>query len=323
MKNKYPLVSVVMLNYNGLKYLKRTIPPILKLDYPNYEFIIVDNGSTDGSIEFISKFKKIKLIKSPKLREKNFACNYAVKKTKGEYILLLDNDVLIKNNMILKKLINYFLKLKDIGTIGLSFINEGESYMKGYGGYLGYYFIIDPKYISKENAKKINLYEVSFPHGFGFIIKKNIWEKLGGYDNFLKFGGDDSDIGIKIWMMGYKNLIFTENICIHIGMGERADNFKYSLKFKEMFFSNLYIIVKDYCIFHILSTLFFYSLYAFLKSVKQSIFRLNPRPFFAFFQGYYLFLINLPHAIKKRKEIQAKRVIKEDIFLKIKPPKFD
>ena len=50
MKDKKPLISIVMLNYNGLKYLKSTIHPILKLDYPNYEFIIVDNCSTDGSI---------------------------------------------------------------------------------------------------------------------------------------------------------------------------------------------------------------------------------------------------------------------------------
>ena len=45
MKDKFPLISVVMLNYNGLKYLKQTIASVLKLDYPNYEFLIVDNGS--------------------------------------------------------------------------------------------------------------------------------------------------------------------------------------------------------------------------------------------------------------------------------------
>ena len=95
MKNKTPLISVVMLNYNGLKYLKRTIHPILKLNYPTFEFIIVDNGSTDGSIEFIKKFKRIKLIENGENLGYSKGKNIGVKHAKGEYVLLLDNDILL------------------------------------------------------------------------------------------------------------------------------------------------------------------------------------------------------------------------------------
>src|SRR3989344_1917843 len=107
MNKKYPLISVVMLNYNGLKYLKKTIPPILKLDYPNYEFIIVDNGSTDGSIEFIKKFKKIKLIENKENLGYGKGKNIGVKEANGEYILLLDNDIIIREKTIIKNLIKY------------------------------------------------------------------------------------------------------------------------------------------------------------------------------------------------------------------------
>src|SRR3989344_5058951 len=98
MKTKSPLISVIMLNYNGLKYIKRTIPQILKLDYPNYEFIIVDNGSADGSIEFIKEMQiksekvKIRLIENGENLGYSKGKNIGVKHAKGEYVLLLDND---------------------------------------------------------------------------------------------------------------------------------------------------------------------------------------------------------------------------------------
>ncbi len=53
----FPFINIIMLNYNELRHLRQTIFPILKLDYPNYEFIIVDNGSNNDSLQFIKKFK--------------------------------------------------------------------------------------------------------------------------------------------------------------------------------------------------------------------------------------------------------------------------
>jgi GT2 family glycosyltransferase len=310
-----------MLNYNGLKYLKRTIPPILKLDYPNYEFIIVDNGSTDGSIEFIKKFKKIRLIQSPRLREKNFACNYAIKRAKGEFILLIDNDLLITENSLLKSLISESKIHKDLGSLSLSFYNEGENFFKDYGGFFNYLFIKDRKKVLLNKYKKFNSIEIGFPQGLGFLIKKELWLKIGGYDEHLKFGGDDNDLGIRLLLMGYKNYLYSQTIQKHLGLPERQDNKKYSLKSKEMFYSQLYTIVKDFKFFNMIITLIGHSGFMFLKLTKRAIFRLHYSPFLAFFQGYYLFLKNLPYNLKKRKEIQSKRVIKEDIFLKIKPPK--
>lgn len=321
--NNYPLVSVVMLNYNGLKYLKRTIPPFLELDYTNYEFIVVDNGSTDGSVEFIKEFNEIKLIRSPRVREKNFACNYAVEKGKGKYIFLCDNDLLIKNKNIISDLLNDYNTLNKVGVLAVSFANEGENTTKGYGGYLGFNFVKEIKYLDKISVKKLRHVKIGQPSGIGIFILKERWNEVDGYDSHLKFGGDDNDLGIKLWLMGYNNYLYSKTLQVHIGMRERADNDKYSLKWKEMFYAHLYTITKNYGFFNMLLTLFCYSLFAFLKSIKQSVQRLHIGPFLAFFQGYYLFIKNLRVAIKKRKIIQSKRIIKDDIFLKIKPPNFD
>jgi len=70
-----------------------------------------------------------------------------------------------------------------------------------------------------------------------------------------------------------------------------------------------------------LKALFCYPVFAFMKSLKQSILRLTPKPLFAFFQGYFMFLTDISTVAEKRKEIQSKRIIKEGVFLKITPPK--
>ncbi|MFA5993197.1 MAG: glycosyltransferase [Candidatus Pacearchaeota archaeon] len=322
MKNKnLPKVTVVMLNYNGLNYLKRTVPRILNLDYPDYEVIIIDNGSTDGSIEFINNLKKVKLIKSPRVGEKNFACNYAVEQAKGEYILLLDNDLLIQNNQVIYDLILGATNLNNFGLYSLSFYNEGEAKSKYYGGFLGYYFIKENKSLElSEIIKKDNI-TIGFPHGAAVFIKKKVWEEIWGYDEDLVFGGDDTDLGIKSWTQGYKNYLYSKTLQIHIGLPERKDNKKYSIKLKKMFYAHMYTVVKNYSLYNMIYTIIGISIFNFLKSIKQSMFRLKLGPFIAFFQGYYLFIKNLSIALKKRKEIQLRRVIKDDIFLKINPPK--
>lgn len=317
--SKEPLISLIMLNYNGLKYLKRTIPNILQLEYPNIEFIVIDNGSTDGSLEFIKFFKKIKLLQSPqeRRREKNFACNYAVKECKGQYVLLMDNDALINEKNILKELVKRYDQRT--GVIGLSFYDEGANYSKGYGGYLGFYFIKQNSKLNLDDLKKHDLCKIGFPDGATVFIEKKKWEEVSGYDDYLKFGGDDNDLGIKLWLLGYENYLYSKTFQTHIGLPERKDNKKYSLKWKEMFYAHLYTVVKNYSFTNLTITIPCYSFFGLLKSIKQSVFRLNIGPFFSFFQAYYLFLKSLPTAIRKRKIIQSKRVIKKDIFLKIRP----
>ena len=320
--NNNSKISVVMLNYNGLKYLKKTIKPILDFDYTNYEFIIVDNGSTDGSIEYIKKFKDIILIESPKIREKNFAINYATKIATGDYLLILDNDCLIDDVYLLEDLINIYKSNDSCGILSLSFFDFNTLKSKLYGGYfsrLSFYKNI--KTVDKDLFVKFDNQEVGFPHGQGFFIKKTIWKEIGEFDDYLIFGGDDNDIGIRSWLFGYKNYIYTKSFQIHLGLPERQDNKKYAIKFRDMFYAGLYTIVKNFKFHNMVFTLVSYSIFMLIKSIKQSIYRLDIRVIVSFFIGYCTFLKNLPMAIEKRKEIQSKRVAKEDIFLKIKPLK--
>ena len=88
-----PSVSIIVLNWNGEAYIPKCLDSLLEQTYSNYEVIVVDNGSTDGSVELLKGYlPRIRLI----LNQKNlgFAAgnNVAIREAKGEFIVLFNND---------------------------------------------------------------------------------------------------------------------------------------------------------------------------------------------------------------------------------------
>ncbi|MDH3998246.1 MAG: glycosyltransferase [Desulfuromonadales bacterium] len=308
-------VSVVVINYNGLARLQKALPSITALE-GRPEIICVDNGSSDGSLELLAATEGVTLLKSPRPREKNFACNYGAQHATGRYILLLDNDVVLTEPDILQRLIERYQSNADTGAISLAYVNEGATQSRGYGAPLGYYFIKEVPELALSEVMAKDAEAMAFPMGIAVFIEKELWQQAGGYDDFLKFGGDDNDLGIRLQMMGRRNYLYAKGLQVHVGMSERADNALYALKLKEMFFAHLYTVFKNYALLNMLITLCGLSLFGLLKSLKQGLCRRSFSVFWAVFAGFLLFLKNLPHASAKRRQIQAWRKVKEDVFLK-------
>ena len=112
-------VSVIIVNYNNAKFIKRCIYSLKKQTYKNFEFIIIDDQSTDNSLEIIKKIQKkinFKLFitnsrtKYGSLNQIN-ACKIGLKKSRGELIFLLDSDDFFKKNKILK-VVNFYEQKK-------------------------------------------------------------------------------------------------------------------------------------------------------------------------------------------------------------------
>ncbi len=89
-----PTISVLMPVYNGEKYVKETIDSVLNQTYTDFEFIIVNDGSTDKTREIIEGYtdQRIKLYNLDKNRGVGFASNFAVNKAQGKYIARVDSD---------------------------------------------------------------------------------------------------------------------------------------------------------------------------------------------------------------------------------------
>jgi GT2 family glycosyltransferase len=112
-------VSVVIPNWNGKELLEKNLPPLIEaLQYEkgNHEIIIVDDASTDGSVEFIKDFySQVRLIQVEKNRGFANACNIGVSKSKNDIVLLLNSDVEVKKDF-LKPLLTHFDDKKVFAT---------------------------------------------------------------------------------------------------------------------------------------------------------------------------------------------------------------
>lgn len=121
MKKKIPLISVVMPVYNAGDFLVEAIESILNQTYKNFEFIIVDDASTDNSWKILKKFakkdKKIKLFQLEKNLGVSTTVKYAISRTKGKYLARMDADDIALPNRLEKQL-NYLLTHKNTVAIG-------------------------------------------------------------------------------------------------------------------------------------------------------------------------------------------------------------
>ena len=116
MKNN--LISILITNYNKENFLKRCLDSVSKQNFKNYEIIMFDDCSNDGSLKIAEKYRKIKIIRNKKRSNKSPPLNQinglikAFKQSKGKIICLLDGDDCFKKNK-LKKIFNFFYKNKN------------------------------------------------------------------------------------------------------------------------------------------------------------------------------------------------------------------
>ena len=96
-----PKISIIILNWNGVKITEQCINSIKKQTFKDYEIIVVDNASTDGSISYLkNKFPKIKFIHNKQNLGYAGGNNVGIKKTKGEWVLILNNDTILDKNFL-------------------------------------------------------------------------------------------------------------------------------------------------------------------------------------------------------------------------------
>ena len=126
-----PFFSIITVTKNTEEKIDKTIQSVLSQSYKNFEYIIVDGHSKDDTFNKIKKYKN-KKIKIFSHRDKNFyeGLNFAIKKTKGRYISILNSGDLYFSDSILKKMNTYILKYKNFGLYfsNLFFIDKAVNF---------------------------------------------------------------------------------------------------------------------------------------------------------------------------------------------------
>lgn len=193
--------SIIIWCKNELNNLEKTIESIIASKVKTcYEIIIINDGSIDGDYSFIEyKCDNIKLIYSNNI---GIAAsrNLGVKDSHGKYLFFLDAHVRVKDYWM-DELIET-VQGDDIG-VSIPIIKNIKNEDRGYGGSwnskLQFIWLEKPKTITKE---------VLLVSNCAFLIKKEVFQEVGGFDNNLQvYGVEDQEISIKLWTFGYRILL--------------------------------------------------------------------------------------------------------------------
>ena len=171
-KNKSPLFSIITVVYNNEKYLEETILSVLKQSYKNFEYIIVDGGSTDRTLEIIKKYNnKIDYWVSEKDKGIYDAFNKGMSLCRGNFIGIINSDDTYTKNSL--KIISSYIKKKPVFDFIFGSVRKHWGILHGY------------------KPNKI-FYSWGFysSHSTGFFIRRSAAQKVGLYDLKYKYHAD-------------------------------------------------------------------------------------------------------------------------------------
>jgi len=187
-KYSKPLVSVILTSYNRANYIKKAISSVLNQSYKNFELIIVNDSSTDNTLNIISSYKdpRIRIINN----EKNIgfvrSLNKAISFSKGQYIARIDDDDIWSGSRKLEKQIRFLENNLDYVLVGSGKIIIGKDKM-----------LFPEK--DKDIRKRIIIADL-FVHS-SVVFRKQAFDKVGGYDETCDYS-QDWDLWLKLGRIG-------------------------------------------------------------------------------------------------------------------------
>ena len=199
------MISVVILNWNGKHHLEECLSSVMRQTYKEYEVLVVDNGSTDGSQEYVrSRFPSVSLI----CNGENFGfCkgnNIGIRAAKGEYIVLLNNDTVVEPDW-LQQLYDCMISDTEVGFCASKLLSyserelldaAGDGYSVCGAGYKRGYL---------EEAAKYDEDEYVFGACAGAAMyNREMLDKIGLLDEDFFVAYEDSDLSFRAQLAGYK-----------------------------------------------------------------------------------------------------------------------
>jgi len=254
-----PLVSVIVLNYNGKDFIEECLDSLLNQTYKNIEILVVDNASTDGSKELLREkyLSNITLIENHINLGFAEGNNIAFQKARGEFIAILNNDA-VADNTWLENLVSavyrcdssfgmwaskilFYDDRKVIDTAGHLIYPDGLNRGRGKG--------------ELDSGQYDNEEEVFFPSGCAALYRKKMLDEIGFFDPDFFAYGDDTDIGLKARLSNWKCLYVPSAVVSH---RSSATTGRYSpMKAYLVERNRVWILVKYFPLRHILISPFY------------------------------------------------------------------
>ena len=245
-------ISIVIPNFNGKKYLQPCLDELLHQDYPSFEIILVDNGSSDGSVAWIKEnYPQIRLIA---LKENTGFCggvNAGISASQAEYVLLLNNDTIVLPGFI-RALAETIQSSPHIFSCQAKMLQiQDSSKIDDAGNYycaLGWAFADGKGKPEKNYSRKKEIFASC---AGAAIYRKKILEEIGLFDEEHFAYLEDVDISYRAKLYGYKNVFCPDAKVLHVGSGTSGSRYNlFKIRYSSR--NNIYMIYKNMPLWQIL-----------------------------------------------------------------------
>lgn len=248
--------DIIITTYNGEKHISRLLDSLAEQSFQDYVCFVIDDHSTDRTVKIIhDKFPWVKIIEQSRNYGPAYNRNVAARMGRRAYLIFLDDDVILKDKDWIKKGITYLqsdLKIGQLATMVVSGFDQDiilDCGIKGEGPTFGgvFYKKHQDFIFNKHKASGKVLGACSA----GTVIRRDVFELIGGFDARYYYIGEDLDLSIRVHLAGYDVIYMPDMVTYHLesqAMCKRLQKKRY-LYFRN----NLFVLLEHYPAGHILS----------------------------------------------------------------------
>ncbi|WP_233632467.1 glycosyltransferase family 2 protein [Parapedobacter sp. ISTM3] len=227
----YPKVAVVILNWNGRFFLEKFLPSVYNSNYPNVEFVVGDNASSDDSVDFVAAhFPAIRIIRNSSNLGFAGGYNEVLKSVDADYFVLLNSDVEVTPDWI-TPVIELLESHPDMAAaqpkIRSYYQRDHFEHAGAGGGFIDYYGFPFCRgrmlhVVEKDDGQYDDACEVFWASGAALFIKRQCWELSGGFDADFFAHMEEVDLCWRLKLAGYRIGYCPHAVVYHVGGGTLA-----------------------------------------------------------------------------------------------------
>ncbi|PID95326.1 MAG: hypothetical protein CSA95_00160 [Bacteroidetes bacterium] len=307
--------AVVILNWNGRKFLKKFLPNVLKNTGTDAEVIVADNGSTDSSLEFMEEhFPQVRVIQN--ITNGGFAKGYndALREIEADYYVLLNSDIEVTPNWV-KPVIDFMEKDPMIAACQPKLRSYHRrdyfEYAGAAGGFIdrwGYPYCKGRlfSHLEKDEGQYDQPGEIFWASGACMFVRADLYWKFGGLDEDFFAHMEEIDFCWRLKNGGYKIMYIPESVVYHVGGGTlpKVSAFKTYLNMRN----NIVMLYKNLPKERIIPVITFRFFFDLIASIKF-LFDGGIKDFFAVLRAQFSFIKRIKRNLSKRNHVPHKKEI--------------
>ncbi len=224
-----PLVSFIVVNWNGSAFLEECLTSLLKQTYADFEILVVDNGSTDASFQILEHFPEVIVIRNERNRGFGPANNQALLQARGELIAFVNNDAVLEESWLAHMMAPF--DSPDIGMSAGKTLSYFDRQIIDNTGHLLYWDGVNRGRgrMQKDEGQFDSIRSALFPSGCACVFRANTLRQIGCFDEDFYLYGDDTEIGLRARLAGWECSFVSAAVAYHrySGSTDRYDPMKF------------------------------------------------------------------------------------------------